>query len=159
MTLIKTITPKINTLNFPVDGLIDIEFLKAMNPDSLLREDAVYLETNGERVPVEREVKNGKNLSLIPKESLKHGTIYIITFNGYDGGIEDWTKAPLNTKETSDFLTEFVASEDDSQDEETYTDEDEDPIETPPLEEPPVDPNPSIGEEFNEGVVASSIYI
>ena len=174
MTLIKNITPKTNTFNFPVDGQIDIEFIKAMDKDSLLREDAVYLEKINNarvpiaRVPVERKVGTGRQLSLIPIENLEHGTFYTITFNGYDGGIEDWSKAPLNAEEVTDFLTEFAISEDDSPSQENPPDDNEDPDEgedpgetSPPEqpEDPSVNPNPPIDDDFNEGVVSSSIYL
>ena len=162
MTLIKTITPKHDTFNFPVDGQIHIEFIDLMNPNSLLREDAVYLETSGARVPVEREVKNGRNLSLIPKEPLKHETTYFITFNGYEDGIEDFSRSPLRAKEVLYFGTEVATSEDDSSNEGTPP-ENEDPTETPPPEEPTEEsieePKPPIDEDFNEGVVSSSIYL
>ena len=169
MTLIKTITPKTNTFNFPVDGQIDIEFLKAMNPDSLLREDAVYLETNGARVPVERKARGGKHLSLIPEDKLKPSTTYIVTFNGFENGLEDFSKAPLRASELFYFGTESVPLKEEAPEESTLPDKDEDPIEsespdgtTSPEEqpeEPPVDPNPTIDDNFNEGVISSSIYL
>lgn len=169
MTLIKNITPKHNTFNFPVDGQIDIEFLKAMNPDSLLREDAVYLETNGARVPVERKARGGKHLSLIPEDKLKPSTTYIVTFNGFENGLEDFSKAPLRASELFYFGTESVPLKEEAPEESTLPDKDEDPIEsespdgtTSPEEqpeEPPVDPNPTIDDNFNEGVISSSIYL
>ena len=169
MTLIKNITPKINTFNFSVDGQIDIEFLKAMDPDSLLREDAVYLETNGARVPVERKARGGKHLSLIPKDKLKPSTTYIVTFNGFENGLEDFSKAPLRASELFYFGTESVPLKEETPEESTLPDKDEDPIEgedpdgtTSPEEqpeEPPVDPNPTIDDNFNEGVISSSIYL
>ena len=163
MTLIKNITPKHNTFNFPVDGQIHIEFIDLMSKNSLLREDAVYLETSGARVPVERKAVDGKNLTLTPKEPLKHETTYFITLNGYDGGIEDWSRSPLRAKEVLYFGTEVATLEDNSPGEdenpgETSTEEEEEPTQTSP-EETPVEPPATIDDDFNEGVVSSSIYL
>ena len=167
MTLIKNIRPKHNTFDFPVDGQIDIEFIDLMNKDSLLREDAVYLETNGARVPVERKARGGKHLSLIPKDKLKPSTTYIVTFNGFENGLEDFSKAPLRASELFYFGTESVPLKEEAPEEDTLPDEDEDPTETSnpeeiPKEIPeevPVEPDTPIDDNFNEGVISSSIYL